>query len=131
VILVFGVLTLASFGFFQSFEIIFGEFEKDAILTKMHLFKESNLLKRKAGRFILYDRNIEYDKMSRIEKVKLDWLKIDEKMCEEDGSGGGILRLNGEGFPSNSGSFVLKGNSRSWKITFTPVVGKINVYRLK
>ncbi|MDI3472775.1 MAG: hypothetical protein PWQ20_1477 [Thermotogaceae bacterium] len=123
-------LIVISFGFFRSFYGLFGEFEKDLLLTKMYTFKEYNLLKKQEGRFILYDRSIEYGTIYETEKLKLDWLKIDKNVCEEFlESGAGVLKLNGNGFPSGSGSFILKNGNNDWKITFTPVVGKINVYR--
>jgi len=125
-------LALIPLGFLHSFKVIFGEFEKDVVLTEMHLFKELTLLKRKEGRFILYDRNIEYSGLNNTQRISLDWLKIDNKICEEENEiGGGILKLNGKGFPSSSGSFIMKVDDKSWKITFTPVIGKINVYLLK
>lgn len=126
------LLVLIPFSFFHSFKFIFGSFEKDVVLSEMYLFKELTFLKRKEGRLILYDRNIEYNGLDDKRRIDLDWLKLDSKISEEKNEiGGGILKLNGEGFPSGAGSFIMRIDNKGWKITLTPVVGKVNLYFLK
>ena len=113
------VLLLETYNFFAE------ELETISVFMDVNAFRRSPIATGKKSRFIVFQNEYRFNEMDDLRTNELNFLRI------ENWTNGGRYYITKDGFPERVGSFVLDGEDGRWKITLTPVVGKVNLYRLK
>ena len=105
--------------------ILMEEMEALSVIMDLNVFRKIPRLKEERSRFILFKDGYRFSGTFENTMRGIEFLRI------SDWTNGGRYYMNEDGFPERVGSFKLEGERREWLVTLTPVIGKINVYRLK